>query len=479
MSGKRCHDDSHNGVPEDDQRSSRPRHNFQNNIHQLHTLIDNQLQMIPTHSLNMVERLHKIIDEQNEWLGASVNDGAQIGRGPSIDDASDYDPSAPDMGLTQSFIDRLISEGGRVGDFTIIPRQRFYGLEIHRTLNFREIAADDYAAYHIFLQDILNEIIDFSRLMAGENGFMNVSLHGESLPTDINAVLTPDNNHDVNTFIEQIERAVQSNADVGSDSALQLCVSVARNRQGGVRRKLSDLAHNMVIQKNKMNLFIPKNITDNMCFSICLAHFLNPQCPDQELVRIGRDIHTELGYEPQDKIAFHDVYKFEKALDLKIVIFHRSSLGKLELYKNTDETHQNTVHLYLHEEHYYMIKNLKGFLGYTYVCEYCYQGFNDRSLHYCTFTCNVCNTSQCQTHTKAWIQCKDCARHCRSEFCYEMHKQPESDGLMSKCDLVKYCDKCCIQYRTKWSGDKLLPHICTPSKCPHCNDNLIDEGHHR
>ncbi len=237
MSGKRCHDDSHNGVPEDDQRSSRPRHNFQNNIHQLHTLIDNQLQMIPTHSLNMVERLHKIIDEQNEWLGASVNDGPQTGRGPSNDDASDYDPSAPDMGLTRHFIDTLISEGGRVGDFTIVPRQRFNGLEIHRTLNFREIAADDYAAYHIFLQDILNEIIDFSRLMAGENGFMNVSLHGESLPTDINAVLTPDNNHDVNTFIEQIERAVQSNADVGCDSALQLCVSVARNRQGGVRRK--------------------------------------------------------------------------------------------------------------------------------------------------------------------------------------------------------------------------------------------------
>ncbi len=197
--------------------------------------------------------------------------------------------------------------------------------------------------------------------MAGENGFMNVSLHGESLPTDINAVLTPDNNHDVNTFIEQIERAVQSNMDVGCDSALQLCVSVARNRQGGVRRKLSDLAHNMVIQKNKMNLFAPKNITNNICFSICLAHFLNPHSPDQELTRIAKNMHTEQGYEPQDKIAFHDVSKFEKALDLKIVIFHRSSSGKLELYKNTDETHQNTVHLYLHEEHYYMIKNLKGF----------------------------------------------------------------------------------------------------------------------
>ncbi len=69
--------------------------------------------------------------------------------------------------------------------------------------------------------------------MAGDDGFINVSLQGESLPTDINAVLTPDTNHDFSTFVDQIERAVQSNADVGCDSALQLCVSVVRNRQGG------------------------------------------------------------------------------------------------------------------------------------------------------------------------------------------------------------------------------------------------------
>ncbi len=56
--------------------------------------------------------------------------------GPSNDDASGYDPSAPDMGLSLNFIDRLISEEGRVGNFAIIPRHRFNGLEINRTLHF-------------------------------------------------------------------------------------------------------------------------------------------------------------------------------------------------------------------------------------------------------------------------------------------------------------------------------------------------------
>ncbi len=314
--------------------------------------------------------------------------------------------------------------------------------------------------------------------MAGDDGFINVSLQGESLPTDINAVLTPDTNHDFSTFVDQIERAVQSNADVECDSALQLCVSVVRNRHGGGRRKLTDLAHNMVIQKNKMNLFVPKNIADNRCFSICLAHFLNPHCPYQELHAIACKIHSELGYQAQDKIAFHDVSKFESALDLRIVIFHRSCSGKLEVYKNTDELHKNTVHLYLHDGHYNLIKNLKAFLGYSYVCEYCFQGFKDRSLHYCKFTCNVCDTNQCYTHPKKWLLCVDCARYCRSDVCYEMHKQPQSDGVKSRCDLVKYCDKCCRQYRTKWNGDKRLTHVCAPSKCPHCSAILVDEEEH-
>ncbi len=272
MSGKRCHDDLHNHVLEDNHSPLRPRHDFQNNSEQLRELINQQLQMLQSDSLNMIERLHEIVDEQHEQLGMDINAEEQIGAGPS-NDASDYDPMAPDMGLSRNFIDRLITDGGRVGDFTIIPRPRINGLEIRRTLNFRKIVSDDYAAYNIFLQDIMNEIVDFSRLMAGNDGFINVSQQGESLPTHINAVLTPDTNHDFSTFADQIERAVQSNADVGCDSALQLCVSVVRNRQGGARRKLTDLAHNMVIQKNKMNLFVPKNIADNRCFSICLAHF--------------------------------------------------------------------------------------------------------------------------------------------------------------------------------------------------------------
>ncbi len=92
MSCKRCHVDLHDRIPEDDQRSSRHRHDFQNSMDQLCNLINNQMQMLHSNSVNTAERLHKLVNEQYEWLGMSINDGEQIGMGPSNDDSSGYDP---------------------------------------------------------------------------------------------------------------------------------------------------------------------------------------------------------------------------------------------------------------------------------------------------------------------------------------------------------------------------------------------------
>ncbi len=73
MSGKRCHDDLHNHVAEDEQNPLRPRYDFQNNSEQLRELINQQLQMLEPDSLNMIERLHEIIDEQHEHLAVGIN----------------------------------------------------------------------------------------------------------------------------------------------------------------------------------------------------------------------------------------------------------------------------------------------------------------------------------------------------------------------------------------------------------------------
>ncbi|XP_067291546.1 uncharacterized protein [Pseudorasbora parva] len=471
MASKRCYnlqDGETDGEPE----SNRSRSG------ELRNLINHQLTMINPNILNRTETLQNLISNQHEWLQLTTqnnNNNDQVGG---------VIPSAreslmPNINLNQDEIRRLATEGGTFGEFTVVARPRFNGLEIHRTLNPGDIATTDLAAYNILLNTILDEIVTFSRLMAGDTGYINISLTGANLPTAINAVLTPENNHNADLFIDQIERAAQSNKEVSNDTQMNFRISIAMDRSGGARRKITDLAITETIRKNKMNLFCPINVEDNMCFSYCLAHFLNPKAPDDELKKIAEEIHTRAGYTTQTKIGFHDISIFERFLDLKIVVFHRDCSGKLLVYKNSDELHPKTVHLFIHESHYYLIKNLKAFIGNNFVCEFCYKGFNDIRLHKCKYACDICLDSECHTHTKKTSRCNDCNRICRSAYCYAKHKQSRVPGERPQCDVVKYCDKCCVNYRMTGGGNKnKKKHKCAPKRCIHCDAVLAPEGIH-
>ncbi len=73
--------------------------------------------------------------------------------------------------------------------------------------------------------------------------------------------------------MDQFERVLQSNEQLLSDDAVEIDAAVAMNRQGGGRRrKLTDLAVDQVIQKKKTNLFCPINLSNQLCFSICLCN---------------------------------------------------------------------------------------------------------------------------------------------------------------------------------------------------------------
>lgn len=69
------------------------------------------------------------------------------------------------------------------------------------------------------------------------------------------------------------------------------------------------------------------NIANNLCFSICLAHFLNPELPESELERRAEVIQNDAGFAKQHMIGLHDIKKFESLIDIKIVVFYRTNGG--------------------------------------------------------------------------------------------------------------------------------------------------------
>ncbi len=130
-------------------------------------------------------------------------------------------------------------------------------------------------------------------------------MNGESLKAPVNAVLTPGNYYDVNLFTEQIENILQSDDQLLSDDSVEIEVDVAMNRQGGGhRRKLTDVPLQQVIKRKKMSLFVPLNYTNNLCFSICLARFLELQLPESELENRQPSSTTMQGFRTKTRSVF-------------------------------------------------------------------------------------------------------------------------------------------------------------------------------
>ncbi|XP_016333401.1 uncharacterized protein LOC107681606, partial [Sinocyclocheilus anshuiensis] len=191
--------------------------------------------------------------------------------------------TADPAGTTRAIIDAAIRNGGTVNGFCVLPRPRFNSVDLRRTMNMREIMSTDLASYHVSLHNAMDEIVSFAQQIGGDASVINLVMTAPSLNSSVNAVLTPGNNYDVNLFTEQIEKILQSNERLMVDDAVEIEANVAMNRQGGGRRKLTELALDQVIKRKKMSLFNPVNTGNKICLAICLAHFLDPQLPESEL----------------------------------------------------------------------------------------------------------------------------------------------------------------------------------------------------
>ena len=81
------------------------------------------------------------------------------------------------------------------------------------------------------------------------------------------------------------------------------------------------------------------------------------------------------------------------------------------------------IHLYYHDNHYDLIKSLKGFFTSKQFCYECNKAYSSKfEDHPCTGTCKKCKNRLC-IDTKEYILCEFCDVKCVNEICYLNHLQ--------------------------------------------------------
>ncbi|XP_029975791.1 uncharacterized protein LOC115408984 [Salarias fasciatus] len=137
------------------------------------------------------------------------------------------------------------------------------------------------------------------------------------------------------------------------------------------------------------------------------------------------------------------------------------------------------IFLYLAENHFSGIKNLKGFLGVRYVCSFCFQGYNNPHTHSCGGYCPVCNDPDCKQRVWSPVTCDRCNRTCRSSECFDKHNELRErirgETYASNCDIYKKCLKCNSTYKKRLTGEN-REHVCIKRRCKTCGESLADES---
>ncbi|XP_039614013.1 uncharacterized protein LOC120532230 [Polypterus senegalus] len=351
----------------------------------------------------------------------------------------------------------------RLNNWSITERPKFNNIEIRHCFNFSEAyKLDSFAKVFNHIHETLQQILDSFASTLNPKDLVQLELKADSLNPSVSS-LTTAGALSVEDFFNQIELLLQSRATILADSSLMLIVQVVRAPSGGGahRRKACTLSNDIIVKKKRKHLWISFNPDDQCCFARGLLAVLNnrfksnPKLCEHE----ARQLHVRAGLSLDQKVAFSDVEKFESLLGIKIIVWYQEpNTSALLKFEASQARKPKTVFLFLHNEHYYGILNLKGFLGFDYICDFCYSGYSAPSLRCCKHQCDVCLSPDCRGGDGEAFQCPDCNRFCKSMFCFELHKTRKFDE--KTCQSESICDVLKVSVKAESKPDKCLPRYC-------------------
>ncbi|KAL3987174.1 homeobox protein Nanog [Sarotherodon galilaeus] len=441
---------------------------------------------IPPELLSQINRLNQNIFNDSQHLLSSTPRCESVNRSPPLPLINGFNESNQQQSSEIVSVnpmnnapDHPFQQGGNPDQScasnspqpSIVVRNKFNNVQIREILNFpppNDIP--DYAHYYQGVMGGAREISDRIFSQARPDDLIQLELIGPQLQNNVSVILR--DNRDLSEFENLFLRAVQSNWSVMCEGSLELVAQIVRPPSGSGKRMLKHILHNEIVRKKRRFLYIVHNPANKLCFAISLAHLLHPDFNDQQAEVFGREIQQKAGLNDQTPVGFNQIITFERLLGCKIIVFYRNendrSLCKFET--STPNT-EKTLCLFLFENHYYAIKNLKGFMGTSYLCNHCYIGYNHVLSHFCRARCSVCMHPDCNQYSISPIVCHDCNRTCRSPYCFKSHKKlvDRRERSASNCQLYKKCVKCSRLY---YLAVNEKPHKCQNRKCPICRQEI-------
>lgn len=291
-------------------------------------------------------------------------------------------------------------------------------------------------------------------------------------------------------ILDKLGRVLNSNQAFMADGQLRVnYIHIPTPEQGG--RRTDPIPNESMDQwvERKLaakQLFSPDNAEDSMCLTRAvtvakarggMSKFAFQRIKQTNSV-IQRNEAKKLcemaGIDPMQPCGLDEVHRLQDALpDFRLLVF-TDKRGKECVFKGPYVESNKSIHLLLHNAHFYAILFPCQAFEFKFLCEKCAVFFNHKGEHQCNGSCWRCRGPQPHDDPALPLtRCETCNHHFAGPECFQNHHTLRLAGSdFSKCEKFRFCPACERSY-SMIRGQK---HTCGFVFCSYCRTN-VPENH--
>lgn len=174
-------------------------------------------------------------------------------------------------------------------------------------------------------------------------------------------------------------------------------------------------------------------------------------------------------------VRIDQLANFEQALNVKIVVIQfLEERIKPCITQCSDREDSRIIYLYYTNNHFHAVVNSNAMFPKELICTKCFETYSPNTKdHPCLPShCFVCRRGQCEKFDE--VRCSDCNLVCRSQSCFDSHKQVNNRYNTSLCETRHKCQKCHKIINLK--KQTLADHRCGQYRCRCCGE-FVDHDH--
>jgi hypothetical protein len=313
-----------------------------------------------------------------------------------------------------------------------------------------------------YLHDTISEVLSKFKENAENDDKLKIFISHPELSHPISLPFLDKDDLTVEMIVNQISKVLQSNRKLEFDDKITFTTSLLKIPRGSGR------LDNFIIRKQ--SIVQVKDEKDNLCAlrAIVIAKAL----ADKDILLYNkirdsrnnlqtieaRKLAFSLGFSDNTPVGLKEIEIVEKHLnEYQIIVIDSIMLNNIVYMGN--EKRKKLV-LYIHNNHYYVIKSLPAFFNTKFFCMKCKSPYNKFHKHKCNKVCKRCNNKYC-LENNGNFKCEFCNLYCKNEICLAMHLEK----VCGKITLCNICNK--LNY---------YKHSCNGKYCRFCKEH-VDEKH--